>query len=380
MARKTAAAALFVTLAQVHAQPVDLRTESGLHIAVFNVPQGQIRINVPDDMAGGETISGTAFAKPAGGGSGAEERNSSALSEYSIEVDGQIHPISGKRFRWRLPVAKVASVLLRDPQKKVVARCAIPLDSTTELLRPVTSADQFDLPRGGQAGSVISVRGPFGGDFGSTTVQVGGSAAVLVAESPRKVVFIAPPAVVGPSTIELTEGSILAKGVFYSLGLHVTAAKTELERGEKAVLTASVSGLQNLKEPAYLTISNQTPEMVTIEGGLVQHVVIRPGDIDPSGTFRLTRTLTGVHHAPFEIHVLATLEPTSLMLVERTAQHAVDSWSRANVIAVSGEARALIAASVAQARSPLNDFLREQQAFRADPGIASRLHGARLLL
>jgi hypothetical protein len=121
---------------------VELRTESGLHTALFHVPQGQIRVNVPDEPAAGDTVFGT--------------------------------------------------------------------------------ADQYELPLGGRAGSILSARRPFHGDPSGTNVNVGGSAALPVAESPRKVVFITP----------------------------VGATKTGLIRGETAVMTAVVSGLQSLKEPA----------------------------------------------------------------------------------------------------------------------------------
>src|SRR5215470_20128516 len=45
---------------------VDFKSDNGLCTASFTTPQGIIRVNLPDDMAAGDTISGTVTTEPTG--------------------------------------------------------------------------------------------------------------------------------------------------------------------------------------------------------------------------------------------------------------------------------------------------------------------------
>jgi hypothetical protein len=345
---------------------VEVRTELGLHAAVFNVPQGQIRVNVPDDMAAGDTISGTVFAEPAGTAPVAREQNKSELAGYIVDLEPPATSGAKNRFKLRVPgnVSRVR-VVLRDRKKRVVTQCDFPVRPT----QPAAGApgpDQFDLPLGGQAGSFLTVRGPFDGEMETTAVNIGGSGATLIAESPRKVVFQSPAGIVGSSRIEVIEGGVTVRNAFQSLGVKAGASKTGLKGGETAMMTAVVSGLKGMKEPAWLIISNRAPNVVLIEGGTVQHISIHPGDVASDGTFRVTRALTGVKSGAFDIFLLATRAPTEQFQMDRTVGQAVDSWSRSNSISVMPEARSLIMSSVQSARDRLDDFLRQQEALRAD--------------
>ena len=78
----------------------EVHTESGLHRVLFHVPQGIIRVNYPDDMAVGDTISGTVYTEPLGKTQKEQDKNSGELSGYVIEKEGQKTPASEKRFRW----------------------------------------------------------------------------------------------------------------------------------------------------------------------------------------------------------------------------------------------------------------------------------------
>jgi hypothetical protein len=337
-------------------------TELGLHRAIFHIPKGTIRVNLPDDLSAGDSISGTVYLEASGKDQKEKDRNSGELSGYVVEMEGQRVRSSEKHFRLRMPnvATGLSNLVLRDRQNRIVERCKLTVDPRQ------APAPEFVLPLGGQAGSLISARGPFASDTVSS-VSLGGTSASVIAESPRKIVFQTPVTVVGVSTLEVKSGALTAAGPFRSLGLEVRATRENLIRGQRATMTVEVSGLVDVKEPVSLIIVNRSPSTVALEGGVVQQLAIDPAEVQTAGTFRLTRTLTGVEGGGFNIFAFATMPPTSQVALERLAGISVDSWSRNNNVPVSPEARFLITSGVAAARPQLDDFLRSQLVFRADP-------------
>jgi hypothetical protein len=343
----------------------EVRTEMGLNRALFQTPQGAVRVNFPDDTSAGDSILGTVYAVPSGKDSREQARNAGELTGYVIEMPGQKARSSDQHFRWDVPsqvTGGMIPIVLRDRKNKVVGRCNLPVNP--QLSPP---AAMIDLPTEGQSGSLLSVWGPFGSPA-DTSVRVGGKAGEVIAESPRKMVFQAPPGVIGLATIEVRKGGLEVSGPFYSIELGLTATKQSLMPGETAVMTAVVSGLQDLTAPASLVIVNRDPATITLAGGPVQRFAILPAEVGAAGTFTLTRTLTGVKPGAFDIRAVAARSPSERIPIDRLAGNAVDRWSRAQAVQVTPEARSLIVSDVAGARTQLDSLFLLQTALRADPG------------
>jgi len=342
-------------------------TESGLHRANFRVPQGVIHVNYPDDIAVGDTISGTVYTDPGGKDQKELDRNSSEIGGYVVEMPGQKVNTSDRRFRWSVPVlpgSAAISVVLRDRKNKIVSRCDIPVSPT-----PVPPEQGgIDLPTGGQSGAFASAWGSFANPGSETTVTVGGQNADVIAESPRKVVFQTPPNFAGASTIEVRAGSVSAAGPFTLLGIKPSVTARVLTPGQTAVLTLVISGLENLKEPASLVIVNHEPATVSLAGGPVQHLSIEPGTVGAGGTFTLTRTLTGEKGGGYNITAVISRSPSGQIPAERITERSVDGWSQAQGVPVTPAARAAIASDVVAARPQLDRLLLPQMGQRADPG------------
>ena len=162
------------------------------------------------------------------------------------------------------------------------------------------------LPSIGQQGRPIEIIGPFDGnssnttlnwtrtpiqDFEKNTENVSGGFG-LIAESPRKAVFRAPTNVTGPIEINLKEGNKETKGTFRNVGVNLTAPKTNLLKGESTELHVEVNGLQGITEPVPLHLTKGG--VVTMQGGDVQTMSIKPAEVQSNGTFTTTRTITGV--------------------------------------------------------------------------------------
>jgi hypothetical protein len=353
-------------VAQQPAVTASTQTASGLHAVTFHLPQGTIRANFPDDLAAGDTISGTVNAEPSGATPAQRESNSGELTGYVIDVDQQKTPVKDKALRWSVPPATaggMALVILRTPSGDPVAQSPIPVGVPS----PSPRATDFDLPTTSGSG-VATARGPFDGDFRTTSVRVGSENANLLAESPRKVVFEPPPGQFGPSTLEVRTGDRMASTPFRTIGVLPTITNSVLKTGQTAVATITVKGLQELSEPADLLLFNRSPGVVNLQGGVEQRLTIQPRQVRPDGTFVLTRTVTGVMVGAMDILVVANRRPTLQFDLPKAVDHSLADWQKTTGVAIAPDAQQAIGKSVADARGALDDFLRVQESYRGDPG------------
>ena len=343
----------------------EVRTENGLHRAAFTVPQGVIRVNVPDDLSVGDSISGTVYTEPDKGKNQKDlEKNTSEIASYVVELTGQKTNSSERRFRWSVPITAaggVIPILLRDPKGKLVGRGNLPVNPSPAGPAP----SQIDLPSGAQAGSFASAWGPFAGPA-DTSVGVGGKSADIIAESPRKLVFQTPPDAAGQTVLDVRKGTLSASGSLFVLGVRGGPAKSPLRSGETTIITATVSGLNGLQQPASLVLVNHTPGTVTLDGGPVQQLVIQPAQVAADGTYTLSRTIRALTDGRFDISVAVSRAAAADLPLERLAGRTVDAWSMQQRVPISSEARSLIISGVRDAQPQLNRLFAPQLALRAD--------------
>ena len=164
--------------------------------------------------------------------------------------------------------------------------------------------DQLETPDVVQTGKPVTVRGPFDGDVATTKVDVGGHPSTVLAESPRKLVAQAPHDVIGLSTIHISEQAIETAAPVRSVSVGLSAPKLMLRSGESTTVTAKVTGLEDLRSPLVLDFSNETPDVIRLEGGDAQHTVIMPGRVEPDGSYTLSRQVTATRAGSFEISVM----------------------------------------------------------------------------
>src|ERR1700674_3454685 len=78
--------------AQNSAAPTQTR-EGGLVNTTFTTPSAKITVTLPDDIAAGDTISGTVVAEPAGKNDAEKQHNAAELTGYVIEVGDKKTPV-----------------------------------------------------------------------------------------------------------------------------------------------------------------------------------------------------------------------------------------------------------------------------------------------
>lgn len=274
---------------------------SGMRRVIFTTERGnKVYVNLPDDIAAGDTVSGTVFAEGAGKTDADRAASLLELKNQTIDIAGWKVPATGGRFE------------LNMPQGTTPDRPGRPCDYwltwgrfdkrwPCKTLPPNLSTD-FSLAPLGQVGKLTQVSGPFDGKFAADDyLKVGDQKMMLLAESPRKMVFLNNSSVVGPTAVEIREQGQVQKLPFRNLKLTMSAQKYNLRRGEQTTLKVVVEGLSDLREPIPLELKNNTPNIMTLGGGNVQNTTIQPSDVRQGGVYQTERMLTGIQVGGFLI-------------------------------------------------------------------------------
>jgi vacuolar-type H+-ATPase subunit E/Vma4 len=290
---------------------------NGLRVVTFNTVNGGVTVNLPDDIRAGDTISGTVIPEPKGSTEEERKQNRGVLNGYIVEVEGQKFPVNkgtvGPFVIRRLqpptgsgmppppPIDSFFDIFFAVSLNDLAPRRAtVPLLPSGAVITPDPKITQpFNIPPIGQQGRPFVIPGPFDGDSSNTSFNwtpVGSDNALsgfnVIAESPRKAVFAAPTDVAGPLEVNLKEGGRETSGQFRNVGVNLSAPKTSLLKGESTTLKIEVSGLQGITEPVPLHLVKGG--VVTMQGGDVQSMTIKPAEVQSNGTFTTTRTITGV--------------------------------------------------------------------------------------
>ncbi|MEP6568353.1 MAG: discoidin domain-containing protein [Acidobacteriota bacterium] len=293
------------------ASGLSARTETafGLITTTFDTLQGTVSVNLPDDVAAGDTISGTVITEPKGTTKDEQAKNEDSLNGFVVEVAKQDTPTQQQGSKWVIPpMAQFIPVVLKNRNGEVVARTQVPVNQGT-VVKPRSNGElpqqgSYSMPPFGQAGRPISVAGPFDGDFNNTAVNLGNNTAQFLAESPRKVVVRSPANLIGPSTIEINEqNKVVARCHYQSIGVRLAAGKLNLIRGEQTTVTVTLSGLDGATGPVPMQLTNASPATVRMEGGDTQTIIAQPGEVT-GGVFTAKRTLTGIKPGGFAINAV----------------------------------------------------------------------------
>ena len=200
---------------------VESSSANGLYITTFTTPQGVIKVNLPDDMAAGDTISGTVTAEPTGQNDAERARNLAELKRHVLVVEGQQTLVGAGTFSCSIPRplnpnSKNISLL---QQGQNAATTTVPISATQP-----PSPPQFTIPTGAQQGRLIQIKGPGNGVFSPQDyVKVGGTMLPPLAESPRSLVLRNASESLGPTNIEGHENGVGEEAVVHGPSMRIIA-------------------------------------------------------------------------------------------------------------------------------------------------------------
>lgn len=270
-----------------------LETRGGANVLAFQTEYGRIITYLPSDMRAGDAISGTVYIEPNGADDGARRDNAARLSGYVVDVGGTQTRVADSVIRFTVGAAPGLIPVVLSNGTQVLGAEEIMTGPA------VAGGVENALPAAAQAGEPLGIPGAFDGDVSNTTAQVGGGAAEVVAESPRQVVVMCPPAPTGPVTVSVNDGGHTVTGNTNVVGISLSAPRTTLARGERTQVTLRVIGLQGMQTP--LGVALWASPSVSLQGGNTQTVAIDPASANSAGEALRVYQLRVVSPGPFDI-------------------------------------------------------------------------------
>ncbi|HSS21685.1 MAG TPA: CHAT domain-containing protein [Pyrinomonadaceae bacterium] len=274
-----------------------------LNATIFTTPQGTIKVNLPDVMVAGDTVSGSIYTDPTGQNETERRQNLDELNGYVVDLVGQQTTVRDKTFTRKLN-GTITIILLHHGRS--VATATVPILNTAPP-RPT----QFTVPTGGQGGRLFKIDCPCNGVFSPQDyVKLGGTALPLIAESPRSLVVHNTSEAAGPNNLDISENGMATQCPFRNVQVNLSAPKLNLIRGETTTLHVTVAGLAGISGNQSLDLQNESPGVIRMSGGEQQHLTIHGGEVRSDGSYATDRTLTGI--TPGGFGVTATLKWTDV--------------------------------------------------------------------
>jgi hypothetical protein len=274
-----------------------LSSAPGIQVASFRLEAGTVYVNLPDDMAPGETVGATVNPIPTGPDAEARERQREKLAGYAVELAGQRAAASERVRTFRVPASAVAlAIRLVDPRGRAAGELEAALRPG-----PPPPAD-YTVPDLGQSGAPMQVGGSFDGDLSNSSVRIDGRDAEPIAESPRQLVVRGPQVGAADATVEVRErGTVVTTGSYRNVHVKLSAGATALRSGQETTLTVTVTGVEGLREALPVRLTNGSPTVVRVEGGDEQTLCVRPDEVKVDGSWKADRGLTGLKFGGFVI-------------------------------------------------------------------------------
>lgn len=262
----------------------------GLNTHYISFPSGsKLIVNLPDDVAAGDTFSGTVQAEVTGADEKQRARNQAELDKAVLLIGGQTMRVAERIFTRTISTLFSAAdpfIVLQVKDKEVVKASLSFLETPTQ--PPVT----FQLPSCGQMGRNLVVMHPGNGIIDpKDSSSIGGTQLQTLAESMRMRVIRNSSELPGLTQINFSEQGNQVSGPFLNVGVRLTSLVTSLRKGQTTNLDVVVSA-PGIQRDLSLVLVNTTPGIVTISGGETQHFTLRSADVQADGTFRKSFTVS----------------------------------------------------------------------------------------
>ena len=308
------------------AENVRTKTANGLQTVTFDMLQGTVTVNLPDDIRAGDTFSGTVFTEPKGNTPEEKAVNQKVLNGTVLDLAGtRIQAGGDPRFTWtplmpqpNMPIQyrlKIVEVL-GNPTPMTQSGAVITPDPTTARSGVIVTPDpkitqKFNIPDLGQTGRNIMITGSFDGNSLNTNATIQPSAAPaenlqILAESHGMAILRSPTNLTGPMRLSVSDGTTLTTSMFRNVDVNLSAPKTNLLKGDSTTLTVRFRGLQGIKRDVSFRLEKSG--VVTMQGGDVQTRSIKPSEVQADGSFTMTRTMTGTQAGAFSVTATVIVE------------------------------------------------------------------------
>ncbi|HET6267999.1 MAG TPA: hypothetical protein VFG11_09795 [Acidobacteriota bacterium] len=294
-----------------------LGTHDGLRCAIFRTPDGDAEVRFPSDLQAGDSVLVTVAAQWTG-----------SYRNYELQAGAKQLAVNESPSPVDLsPDLPVIPVILQDEAGAELARIQVPVgmdemadpaagdpcaqSDESDLLAekpPVEPLEdlqipwiRFRLPQMAGVGDYLQLSGSFDPKAAETVFRVGNRDARIAAVSPRMAVIKTPVSEFGFMPLSFTNGEQLIRCRFYNLWFHGIESRHQIQSGEHKILTYVAEGLRGIQMPVAVRLENRTPDVISLENGSTQIVMIKPDEVADDGTFRISRKAVGLKTGSFDI-------------------------------------------------------------------------------
>ncbi len=315
MRKKNFFSALFILFLLVSASITcaqKISSQKGLTTAIFSNTAGIIRIYLPENIQPGDMISGRIIPEPNGKNGKQVEKNLDALKGYTISFNNDKFPVENakKIFKVSIPgdfgTTGMNISLLNSSGMKVSELKVFPLNKKIQM----PGLNNCDIPTHALCGSPLRITGPFDGDMSTTQCSLDGKPLEILAESPRQSIVSIPADAGGMRSFnEQENGKTVCSKQISGVEMNVTAGDLNLRKGQKTFIDVTITGLQNLKDTAFLSLKNVTTEVVVM---LPSNNIIIPffPDSIGNGNFQKRFDIQSIKTGSFTVNVNLDLPET----------------------------------------------------------------------
>ncbi len=328
-----------ITVSLFHSESVYCqmtRSISGMVINDIKTPEGTVRVTMPDDIRGGETISGMVTALPEGKNDKDKKKNLEKLLKLTLMASGTAYVLgdiikenTGNGFHYTCPVqpsglaGKTTELNLLDKGKNI-GTYTVPVTAGgfvdpgipgpgIQLQSPLIEKDQ----------PYLVVRSPFK-DLNNYEFQVKDNHGQVQTLTPvcgarGEAVLKLPPGTPtgsGSITAKPKGSNALAESIsmnFTQVQADYQVMKDNLQRGETTLLKGRISGLDSrIHQNPTLLLENLTSGTIQLGKGNSQSIYVNPLSMEGNrngGEFSFERMITGVKPGPFNINATLNIHP-----------------------------------------------------------------------
>lgn len=294
---------VFLPVAAAIAQTANI---SGVVSTDIPVKEGKVTVILPSDIRPGDMISGTVTADPNGSSEKQVARNKAALATYSISIAGIHFTIIPSQSQ---PVKFVATagmkVIVSDKSSAEVGNFVLEMSSNS-----YEPAKNLYIPLFALTAAPVRIAGNFDGDFSNTKCRIDGKPMEILAESPRQTICTMPETQSGQHTITIEEKGTTTVSRISAVNLDLSAAKTNLKRGERTTISVEVSGLQGINSNASINLTNTSPSTISLVGGNTQTIPVTASQVSVNGSFTHTVDVQSIAAGTFTVNADLQLPQT----------------------------------------------------------------------
>ncbi|OUR93923.1 hypothetical protein A9Q87_04230 [Flavobacteriales bacterium 34_180_T64] len=275
------------------------KNHNGLTTITFNSSKGEISIYIPAHNEN-EHITVSISIVADGNSRNKIKKNSNTLEQFQLTYGGI--PISLQSKNYYLNTAELKNNVLSLSNEKGTFLASSKIIFPSQNKTSITTAQIPPYMTAGQSGKIST---SLDGISSNTSVSINNENVAILAESETNLFFEVPSNIRGISQLQVQNDGQTIEEEVNVLALEISVERLNLMRGETTSLLIQVSGLEGLQTEVPITITNESPTNISLEGGNNQEITIQPnGDI-----YELSQTITATQGGSFSVS--ATILPSN---------------------------------------------------------------------